>query len=192
MAYNNNIPLATDRPSDSQPQIRSNFAGIQTLITVDHVNFDLANQGFHNKVTLPVQAVLPVLAINNGFFNFLHPATNKNQTYIHNQLFGAATSDIPMSASILSSAVPAQGASGWTYLPSGIIMRWDTLAVAGGVQTLTLPALAGLVALTTIFSVNLTPATTGLSAQLTGITNNTQFTVNSSGAGSLRILTIGA
>jgi len=191
MAYNNNIPQGADRPKDSQPQILANFAGIQTLITVDHVNFDLANQGFHNKVTLPVQAPIPVLGVNNGFFNFLHPATAKNQTYIHNQTF-AGVADIPMSASILSSAAAVQGASGWSFLPSGIIMRWDTLAVAGGAQTLTLPALAGLVALTTVFSVNLTPATNGLSVQLTGITSNTQFTVNSSGAGSVRVLTIGA
>jgi hypothetical protein len=190
MAYNGNIPLATDRPSDSQPQIHNNFTGIQTLVTVDHVNFDLAGQGFHKKVTLPAQAPMPLIGANGGFFSFLHPATNRNQTYTHNQIF-AGTTDIPMTASILSSAAPATGLSGWSYLPSGIIMRWDTLAVAGGAQTLTLPALPGLVALTTVFSVNITPATAGLTVQLTGITNNTQFTVNSSGAGSIRVLTIG-
>jgi hypothetical protein len=190
MAYNPNIPQGGDRPKDSQPQILANFTGIKTLVDVDHATFDLANQGMHNKVTLPVQAVAPALAANNGFYNFLHPATAKNQTYIHNQTF-AGTSDIPMSASILSSAAPVLGMNGWTYLPSGVIMRWDTSAVVAGAQTITLPALPGLVALTTIFSVNITPATAGLSVQLTGITNNTQFTVSSSGAGSIRILTIG-
>ena len=190
MAYNPNIPLGNDRPKDTQPQLFSNFNAIKTLVDIDHVTFDLANQGMHNKVTLPVQAPAPALGANNGFFNFLHPATAKNQTYIHNQTF-AATSDIPMSASILSSAAPVMSMNGWTYLPSGIIMRWDTQAVVAGLQTITLPALPGLVAMTTIFSVNITPVGAGLSVPLIAITNNTQFTVNSSGAGSIRILTIG-
>jgi hypothetical protein len=190
MAYNANIPQAANRPKDSQPQILANFQGINTLVSVDHVTFDLGNQGMHNKVTLPVQAAAPVLAGNNGFYNFLNPATNKNPTYTHNQTF-VGTSDIPMTASILSSAAPAIGMMGWTYLPSGIIMRWDLLGVVAGAQTLTLPILPGLVALTTIFSVNITPATAGLAVQLTGTTSNTQFTVNSSGVGLIRVLTIG-
>ena len=96
-----------------------------------------------------------------------------------------------MSASILSSAAPVMGMNGWTYLPSGIIMRWDTQGVVAGAQTITLPALPGLVALTTIFTVNITPVGAGLTASLLAITNNTQFTVNASGVGSIRILTIG-
>lgn len=190
MAYNANIPLGADIPKNSQPQILANFQGIQTLVNVDHVTFDLGNQGMHNKITLPVQVPMPALLANNGFFNFLHPATAKNQTYIHNQTF-AATSDIPMSASILSSAASVIDSNGWTYLPSGIILRWDRQAVVAGPQIITLPALPGFVAFTTIFQVMLTPATAGLSVQLTGITNNTQFTISSSGIGSMRILTIG-
>lgn len=190
MAYNNLIPQPLDDPSNSQAQILANFAGIKTLVDIDHATFDTPKQGFHNKITLPVQAPMPALAANNGFFNFLHPATAKNQTYSHNQLF-AGTADVPMTASILSSAAAVQGMSGWTYLPSGIIMRWDVQAVIAGAQTITLPALPGLTALTTIFNVNTTPATALLSVQLTGITNNTQFTIRSSGVGSIRILTIG-
>ena len=191
MAYNPLIPVGSDAPKDSRPQMQANFDGISTLVNVDHVNFDLANQGMHSKVTLPVQAPAPALGANNGFYNFLHPTTNVNQTYTHNQILGGGTREVPMTASVLSVAAPVQGMTGWTYLPSGVAIRWDVSAVAGGAQTITLPALPGLAALTTIFSVMLTPVTAGLTVQVTGITNSTQFTVNSSGAGSIRVLTIG-
>ena len=47
MAYLNNIPQATDRIKDSQPQILANFAEIQTLVGVNHVNFNAVDQGKH-------------------------------------------------------------------------------------------------------------------------------------------------
>jgi hypothetical protein len=191
MAYNPAIPNAPDKPKNSQPQLKDNFTGIKTLIDINHVTFDLADQGKHAKVTMPVQTAAPVVLAGEGcIYNKNFATTGKNETYLHNQLI-ASTVDIPMSASVLSNTVPVMNSNGWTYLPSGIILRWETQALVAGAQTITLAVIAGSPAFTNIFQVMLTPATINLSVQLTGILNNTQFTVNSSGIGSMRVLTIG-
>ncbi len=49
MSYQNNIPQPTDALSQSQSDILNNFAAIQTLIDVDHVDFANINQGKHNN-----------------------------------------------------------------------------------------------------------------------------------------------
>ena len=191
MAYNGLIPGALDIPANSQPQIQTNFTEIQTLIKIDHADFDTTNQGMHNKVTLPPQIASPLLAANNGFYNVIDSGgTNVSETWTHNQRVGG-TVDVPMTASVLSLAAPVQGMSGWTYLPSSILIRWDVQAVVMGPQAIVLPPLPGLAALTTIFSVNITAVGAGLDVQLTAITNNTTIQVNASAAGSIRILTIG-
>lgn len=192
MAYNNAIPNPPDKPSISQPQIKINFAGIKTLIDVNHETFDIPNQGMHKWITFPVQIASPLLAGDNGLYNVNDfGGTNKDEIFVHSQK-SAGTTDIPMTASVISHSVPAQGDAGWAYLPSGIIMRWGSNAVAGGAATITLPATAGFPVFTTIYQVMLTPVGAGISVPLVAIVNNTQFSVNASGAGSVRFLVIGS
>ena len=154
MAYNNSIPQPGDQPKDSQPQILTNFAAIKTLIDVNHVTFDAAGEGKHKFVTLPVQAAAPVLAADNGLYNVLNAITNKNETYTHNQTF-AGTSDIPFTASSLSTSIPVSGDPGWTYLPSGLLLRWEWISSVGGLSTVNLAGLTP--AFTQIIAVLLTP-----------------------------------
>jgi len=155
MAYNNAIPQPGDQPKDSQPQILTNFAAIKTLIDVNHVTFDAAGEGKHKFITLPVQAAAPVLTTDNGLYNKNYAGTTKNETYIHNQTF-AGTSDIPFTASILSTSNPVSADDGWTYLPSGILLRWVWVtSVAGGTETIDLTGL--LPAFNTIIGALVTP-----------------------------------
>lgn len=141
MAYNNAIPQASDKPSASQPQILANFAAIKTLIDIDHVTFDVAGQGKHNKISMPVQTATPaIVAGENCIYNKAYATTAKNTSYIRNQTF-SGNSDIPFTASNLSTGNPVDGADGWTYLPSGILLKWILLtAVAGGSQTFDIAA----------------------------------------------------
>jgi len=192
MAYSNIIPQPGDQLKDSQSDILDNFAEIQTLVEVNHETFGIPDQGKHKWVALPTQIAAPLLTVDNGIYNVNDfGGTNKDEIWVHSQK-SAGTTDIPMTASVLSHSVPAMGAAGWAYLPSGIIMRWEVQAVAGGAQTITLPATAGFPVFTTIYQVMLTPVGAGISVPLVAIVNNTQFTVNASGAGSVRILVIGS
>jgi hypothetical protein len=159
MAYNNTIPQPGDQPKDSQPQILTNFAAIKTLIDVNHVTFDAAGEGKHKFITLPVQAAAPALATDNGIYNKNYATTAKNETYIHNQTL-AGTSDIPMSASFLSNtAVPILGLTGWTYLPSGVLIKWG-YATGNGLATIDI-SVAGEPDFIQMLSVWLTPIAAG-------------------------------
>lgn len=196
MAYLNNIPQATQQINSTQPQIQGNFGDIKTLIDVDHETFGSANEGMHKYVHLPVQTAAPILGVNNGFYNVLDSgATEINQTFSRTQRFSGVGLDVPMTASVLSVANPAAGSDGFTFLPSGIILRWLSQAVVSGLQTITLPATLGYPVFNSIFQIIITPwnpsVTTNISISLVNILSATQFRINASGVGAARILVIG-
>jgi len=133
MAYLNNIPTGPQRLKDSQPQIQNNFFQIKELIDINHVTFDdpAGNHGKHKWVSFPVQVAEPVfLATEEGLYNKVpaapFPLTGVQELFVHKQIFGPASVEVPMTASILSTVLPLPNvlSNGWTYLPSGIIMQW--------------------------------------------------------------------
>ena len=200
MSFQNNIPLATDTVSKSQADILGNFAAIKTLVDVNHDTFGSATEGKHKYVSFPVQAAAPAFAAGeDGIYNKAYATTGKNESYIHSQTF-AGTSDIPFTASILSQATPALNTNGWTYLPSGIIMRWESVA-GNGLSTVTLSP--GYPAFSAIFTVLVTPYSSSVtddnfSVRLVSIDNTTQFklyfssrTTSAAAAGGAKLLIIG-
>ncbi len=103
MAYNANIPLATDQLSQSQIDINANFQALKTLIDVNHVDFASADQGKHAKVTFPAQSPAPTFILGEiGLYSFLSPITGVNELYINNSINATNT---PFSASAQSAIV---------------------------------------------------------------------------------------
>lgn len=185
MAYNNAIPNATDRISDSQQPLKDNFASISTVVGINHVQFDDASgdQGKHKWLAMPVQAPAPTgsfLAGEVGMYSFLNLTTSKNELYI-NKTNQATVTQIPSTASILSiTSNPANNANGWTYLPSGLLLKWGRQNVNG---TGTANYIAGPGAFTKIFYVSVTTDAAGGAATNTATfisTTVTQLTVNGS------------
>lgn len=64
--YNNNIPLSTDDPSQSQSSLLANFQVLDTSNSVNHVAFNDANQGKHKFMQMPEQSSAPTSAANEG------------------------------------------------------------------------------------------------------------------------------
>jgi hypothetical protein len=122
MAYNPNIPNASDKFSQSQAQIKENFQAIAPLF----------EQGIQQWVALPVQGTAPTFDPGDeGLYNLNYAVTSKNELFVHKQT-AAGTADIPMTASSLSiTAAPATFSSGYTMLPSGIQLRWGQLTGSG-------------------------------------------------------------
>src|SRR5208282_6381299 len=149
--YNGLIPQATDQISVSQGQLLNNFGAIQTLIDVDHVDFANANAGQHNQVTMPVQGAAPAFNPGTvGLFNLLNATSGRNELYVENSV-GAIT---PMTASL-------QATVGYTYLPSGILLKWyfgNTGAVVGGVVNIP-TNIGGTPNFNSIFYINVAPLT---------------------------------
>lgn len=131
-------PQATDQLSQSQSDILNNFTAIQGLIDVNHVDFsDGVNYGKHKFVTFPVQATTPTfLSGEVGLYNLLpvspSPITGIDELFINKIVSGGAAVQVPMTASILSTNNgPGTFSNGWTYLPSGILLKWAWISGTG-------------------------------------------------------------
>lgn len=150
-AYQANIPQPTDALSQSQSDLLNNFAAIKTLIDIDHEDFASPNQGQHFRVTLPVQTVTPTFAVGSvGLYNKLSAVTSVNELFIVN----SAGTTTPLTAS-----QQAAHANGWTYLPSGVLMKWGSgISANPGVYTYVFPAAPGIPAFANIFSIIVTTA----------------------------------
>lgn len=131
MPYSNNIPQATDRLNDSQSLMLANFAAIETVVSVDHINFDAASgdQGKHNVVTMPRRTVAPIHPVTGltevALYSALSPLSGETEIFVAREN-GTASYEITAALG---------GNEGWTRLPSGILIKWArgmiTTAVPG-------------------------------------------------------------
>ncbi len=168
MPYQANIPQPSDALSSSQPDLLGNFQALKVLIDINHGTFGAADEGKHKFVTFPVQSSAPVfLATENGLYNLVptaSPQTAIQELFIRKQS-AAGVKDIPFTASILSTATPGALTSGWTYLPSGLILKWDSNVNATGQTTITFPAAANIPVFTVCLNVQATIADGGVGDQ---------------------------
>jgi len=119
MAYNENIPQATDKLSVSQGQLLANFQAIKTLIDVNHEDFAVAAQGKHKQVDFTDQTSnLPITVAATTRTMYL--ATEPSFPNLGQQLY------LKNSAGNLIALTGSQTglSSGWTFLPSGLKMAW--------------------------------------------------------------------
>ena len=121
MPYSQNIPQATDQLSQSQGDLLGNFQALYVFLNINHVDFASGDQGKHKYVEFPVQlasppAVFPATEI--ALYSFLDPVTGVNQLYLNN----SAGNQIPIDEAGLAF-------NGYSYLPSGLIMKWAQVTV---------------------------------------------------------------
>jgi hypothetical protein len=145
----NDVPLATQTLGVTQPLIRGNFSTINTAFSIDHVSYLDANQGKHNQVTFPVHvgsvpAVGAPIASEIYLFNQNAAPTNVSDIWLKR---GSGTA-YPITGS-------QQADNGWTYLPSGILLKWGQSGdLAGNDWTLVdFPVGPGIPVFNNIFSV---------------------------------------
>jgi hypothetical protein len=120
--YDENIPQPTDTPAASQPQLLANFQAINTLVNVNHVEFDDPDQGKHKWVSMPDQAVAPATAAAEvAIFGFTSPETGATELYFRKPSSG---DQIPMTES-------GGTTTGWSMLPSGLLIKWGSATVNG-------------------------------------------------------------
>lgn len=152
MAYQNNIPQATDQLSKSQGDILGNFQIIQTWADVNHVDFNAgADAGKHKFITFPVQGAAPSFNIGEvGLYNLLPvsaPITGTDELFITK----SNGTTIPITASLGSTS------NGWTYFPSGTILQWNqgVSVPASGNNVVSLPNASSQPRFTNIWTVML-------------------------------------
>lgn len=132
--YNPNIPQPNNILSDSQNDILENFLQINTVFAVNHATFETANEGYHEKIFMPQLGAAPVFPANvNGFYSAIPtvaPQTGLNEIFIIGQ---NGFNPIPITATNFAS-------DGWTFFPSGILVKWgDQAGVTGFNQPILYP-----------------------------------------------------
>lgn len=110
IAYDPTIPSTGGRPSAQYTDIQTNFNSIQTLIDIDHVDFNDADYGKHSQVTIPA-VTAPVAQTNpqsvlytqNGVAVSISDLAFRNQTGTFPITFIRAFALLDASGAILSS-----------------------------------------------------------------------------------------
>jgi hypothetical protein len=164
MAYDPNSPSASQLLSVSQPIIQGNFALIQTAFDQNHADFNSANPGKHLFTEFLTNANSPPTNVPGGIpagevmlYSFVGAFSANAELYV-NKTNQATAKQIPMTASILSSnSNPGNIVSGWTYLPSGIIMKWGS-GVATGSTPFNFPVGATIPVFTAVMSMQVCTA----------------------------------
>lgn len=130
MAYLPNIPQPADAISNSQSQILGNFQALAAF-----------GSGYAD---FPVFGSRPTFGMNDtGLYTFNNPTTSANEMYIVKPVVDAPTL-IPMSASKMSNTAVASCVNGWTYLPSGLIVKWGQFQItANGSTTVNVASTSG-------------------------------------------------
>lgn len=125
----NNVPLSGQTLNVTRVPINQNFSVIDTAFQVDHVDYNLAGQGQHNKVSFPTQN--PVPAPQAGIcqlYSQVSAITNQPELVFTHQ----AGSTAPLEAQIVEFTSAGWASTGWTRLPSGILLKWNTgISIAG-------------------------------------------------------------
>lgn len=126
MTFNANIPQSTDLISNSQPQILANFSQLNTQFAVDHNAFNTGSgngNGHHKKVFFDNAPVAPTVA---GTESAIYPGLVSAAQQL---FFKNAVGAVQLTGTTVASA------SGSTFLPGGIILKWGTGAITGSTQT---------------------------------------------------------
>ena len=141
----NDTPQATEARNATQPLIRQNFTSISTTLDVNHGGITAATDfGKHIKVDLTnIIAEPTAIAGQLVSYNFLNVITGKQELYVKRN----GETGVPITAR-------GGTTTGWTYLPSGLILKWGTDLAAAGLSDYTFPG--GAPAFTTIYSIQIT------------------------------------
>ncbi len=108
------LPLTSQNLQNTQNPIRQNFLDIGSGFAVDHQAFASVNAGYHNKLTMPQQTPAPAGIASTAVLYYF----TDNELYL-NKNNGTA---VPFTKS-------SQTTSGYTYLPSGILLQWASAGI---------------------------------------------------------------
>ncbi len=167
MAYQANIPQAADEIQQSQSDLLANFQQINTMLNVNHGALNGVIEGKHKFCSFPVQAAAPaVIAGEVGMYSRTSTLTTNPELAIKTP----AGSITEFTAARLSAT------NGWSYMPSGLLLKWGAFAAGVGATTVTYPVGVTYPVFANVFCAFLTP--NGISALTNAAVITTLTTTN--------------
>jgi len=119
---------ANEDPSVSQPNITENFEVLNTSNSVNHGAFNDPDQGKHKFMQMPEQGSAPSTAANEGaLYTAVGGSSAITELVYKRAQVGAVTG-----ATIAFTETAGSAGSGWTRLPSGLILGWQSATVSIG------------------------------------------------------------
>lgn len=119
----NNVPVTGQSLGASRDLINQNFSVIDTAFTVNHVPYNdgSGNQGFHKFINIP--AGTPTGVTNNGtaqvaLYSNTGSISGVPELFFQRNNLGANSG--------YSISECTANSPGWTRLPSGILLKWQT------------------------------------------------------------------
>lgn len=132
MSYNPSIPQANDLISVSQGDIQTNFTQANTLIAIDHYEFDhatVANRGKHKSVVLPEAAAIATAADEGALYT--KDDGTRPALYYRQESNGT---EIP-----LTGINPVSANNGYTFLQGSMLIQWGKVAAPGNAGNVVFP-----------------------------------------------------
>lgn len=126
MAYKD-IPLAGDKLSTSQSDIRQNFLEINTVVSQDHETFGNPNQGKHKQAIFTKQAASTSTAGDEVAVYCKDNAGGDPSLFVRKE---SDADEIDITS--YTNSVPAGEGKGYTFLPSGILLCWGSVTMGVG------------------------------------------------------------
>lgn len=186
MSYTNSVPQASQSVAQTQSLIQANFMALSSF-----------GNGY---AELSNQSVAPSFSAgNDGIYTKTYATTATNELFIHRQ-GTTGLAEVPCTASKMSNNVAASCDNGWSYLPSGLLIKWGNIAAASATVSVTPTATSGGPNFTRVFRVFLTPSDTSSAVnfncgQRTAADNTSgnfnAYCSNPSGTTSIRYLLLG-
>jgi|SRR3989338_4180530 len=124
MAYSD-TPLSNEALKTSQPKIRTNYSDIQTAFSVNHSPISGANNGKHTKVLFPEGAAQTAAVNQIVMYAQEYTQTTETELFVRKN----AVAGIPFTA--YGSNVIAGATVYWTFLPSGVLLKFGNFSFSG-------------------------------------------------------------
>jgi len=107
--YSPNIPNISDKLDVLQAQFKANFPSLENV-----------SEGYIKFKDLTLTPTIP--ATSTGLYSLLHPTTAQQELYMRRITVDAPT-DVPISASKMSTTAVASCDNGWAYV-GNTLMKW--------------------------------------------------------------------
>lgn len=118
MAYNPDIPQASDDPSQSQGQILANFQALNTFLSVNHVDLNDGDEGKHKFLQFPEQSSAPATAANEGAL-YTKAVSGATELFFREESNGA---ELQITGAFTAAS------PGSVTLAGGLIMNWGSVS----------------------------------------------------------------
>jgi hypothetical protein len=135
MTYNPAIPLGTDKPATSQPQILTNFGQLNTIFSRNHYAFNdatAANRGKHQFCSFVNQAAGPVTTATEGA---LYCKLQGGRSGLYFRRESSGTEILMSNQHSPSWTVVGTTGTGRTFLPGNLLIQYGYLFVDSTTST---------------------------------------------------------